>query len=83
MSAHDCPRCGRPNHCGMARGESTCWCQTRPPSGLPIVSGAACLCAECLDVVLSEKQAGASAASVPVDACASHAKTGREARSVE
>ncbi|UZM99092.1 cysteine-rich CWC family protein [Lysinibacillus sp. MHQ-1] len=23
-----CPRCGRENHCGVAKGEKECWCMT-------------------------------------------------------
>lgn len=51
---HECPSCGEPNACALARGESSCWCFGEAP---PSVSreqvpeelrGVACLCWACM-----------------------------------
>lgn len=49
-----CPLCGRGNACGMAAGQSTCWCmQVQIPPALlerlpPEARGVACVCADCV-----------------------------------
>ncbi len=48
-----CPLCGQPNECGMAAGQSSCWCfETQiPPEVLervpPELRGVACVCKAC------------------------------------
>ncbi len=48
-----CPLCGQPNECGIAAGESTCWCfETAIPAEAlekvpPEARGAACICKTC------------------------------------
>jgi hypothetical protein len=48
-----CAICGEPNECGMARGDSDCWCfnTTIPSSVLELVPEQArnvvCVCASC------------------------------------
>jgi hypothetical protein len=48
-----CAICGEPNECGMARGDSECWCfnTTIPKSVLDLVPEQAqnvvCVCATC------------------------------------
>jgi len=48
-----CPLCGGPNGCGLAAGDTTCWCFTAsiPPAALARVPDAArdrsCICAVC------------------------------------
>ncbi|HEX3598023.1 MAG TPA: cysteine-rich CWC family protein [Polyangiaceae bacterium] len=48
-----CAICGEPNECGMARGDSECWCfdATIPRKTLDLVPLAArdkvCVCAKC------------------------------------
>jgi hypothetical protein len=61
-----CPICGSENDCGLAAGDSTCWCFTAaiPPAALERIPDAArnrrCICAACAG------QAGAAPAS-PVE----------------
>ena len=48
-----CALCGEPNECGMARGDSECWCFSAkiPEKALNLVplaaKGTACICAKC------------------------------------
>ncbi len=48
-----CVLCGEPNECGMAKGESECWCFSvkMPQKALDLVPLAArnkaCICAKC------------------------------------
>ena len=48
-----CPLCGGPNSCGLAAGDTTCWCFTAtiPDAALERVPDAArdrrCICAAC------------------------------------
>ncbi|HMQ12505.1 MAG TPA: cysteine-rich CWC family protein [Candidatus Competibacter phosphatis] len=53
QSSSRCPLCGQPNECGIAAGQSTCWCfETRiPPEVLekvpPELRGVTCVCKAC------------------------------------
>lgn len=48
-----CPLCGESNECGMAQGQSDCWCFTAviPPEVIERVPdaqrGLVCVCAKC------------------------------------
>lgn len=50
-----CALCGEPNECGMARGDSECWCYSTviPEKALDLVPLAArekvCICAKCAE----------------------------------
>lgn len=48
-----CPICGKPNDCGLAQGQSTCWCFSTPIpeavlAAIPEAArNVACVCREC------------------------------------
>lgn len=51
VDADQCPGCGKPAGCGMARGDDTCWCFDLPHR-LPMPtheSDARCYCRVCLE----------------------------------
>jgi len=57
VDAEICPTCGRGNNCGMAKGETTCWCFAMAHV-LPVRAtkdGGRCYCRECLTRVISER----------------------------
>jgi len=53
IEATRCPLCGESNQCGMARGETACWCFATiiPEAALAEIPnaarGRACLCPRC------------------------------------
>ena len=51
MSEKRCPRCGKENHCGIAKEEKECWCMTRkfPEQLLNTTKANTCICQACLD----------------------------------
>jgi hypothetical protein len=48
-----CPRCGAAFVCGIAAGESRCWCADLPAI-LPPNPAASCYCPACLKFLISE-----------------------------
>jgi len=59
-SAARCALCGEPNECGVAAGQSTCWCWSAdvPASALDRVPeelrGKACICEKCAQAAQRE-----------------------------
>ncbi len=47
--SHECPGCGQPVICGLANGQTTCWCM-QLDRVLPVANdpGALCYCEVCL-----------------------------------
>jgi hypothetical protein len=60
-----CALCGEPNECGMARGDTECWCFSTkiPQRALDLVPLAArnevCICARCAEKHRDETAASA------------------------
>lgn len=49
ISSQQCPRCGRPNQCGMASGGAACWCMSEPIAAITTsAKTASCYCRDCL-----------------------------------
>ncbi|MBQ1783607.1 MAG: cysteine-rich CWC family protein [Gammaproteobacteria bacterium] len=48
-----CPACGQPLRCGVAMGDSQCWCFALPPQLSP-EGAASCLCPDCLAKALAQ-----------------------------
>jgi hypothetical protein len=55
ISESRCPACGAAIACGAEAGEPSCWCFEMPR--LSKISGAACLCRECLEKALKDEKA--------------------------
>jgi len=50
-----CPRCGASFACGIAAGESRCWCFNLPNViPLPSIDGEGCLCPDCLRAAIED-----------------------------
>lgn len=45
-----CPRCGQPNQCGIAAGQSACWCMQLPvlTQKQTETDASVCFCPACL-----------------------------------
>jgi len=56
MLENRCPRCGRENHCGVAKGEKECWCMTEnfPEQLLSTTKTNTCICQACLNTYKEE-----------------------------
>ena len=57
--AEICPACGRLNECGMAKGETECWCFALPHV-LPVNAadrGVGCYCRTCLARAIAHGEA--------------------------
>jgi hypothetical protein len=50
-----CPNCGAAFTCGIAAGESRCWCFDLPPV-MPVRADTACLCPACLAQAIRQTQ---------------------------
>lgn len=46
---NNCPKCAAPVRCGIAAGESTCWCFSVQAKGLEMND--VCMCKRCLVAV--------------------------------
>lgn len=55
-SSQRCPACGQPLRCGVAMGDSQCWCFALPPRLSPD-GAASCLCPDCLAKALAQARA--------------------------
>ena len=54
-----CSRCGLAFTCGLAAGESSCWCASLPRI-MPVDGTADCLCPGCLQAEIDRRQAAES-----------------------
>jgi hypothetical protein len=53
LQTKQCPACNTEFICGPQQGAESCWCSTYPTI-IPVENGQACLCPECLAILVSE-----------------------------
>jgi hypothetical protein len=51
-----CPNCQTSFACDLAQGKDHCWCM-KLPAIMPVCSTSSCLCEQCLQAAINERQA--------------------------